>query len=108
MMFFPAVGKHRRSEVGNNMISFVEKNTPGRAWGVKKWGRGPISWEAVPVGQESDYGYSTGDNGREKWFQKNLFFRSILHTFGWLGWEEFDKGRFKDYLRLLTFASSPV
>lgn len=73
MMFFPAVGKHRRSEVGNNMISFVEKNTPGRAWGVKKWGRGPISWEAVPVGQESDYGYSTGDNGREKWFQKICF-----------------------------------
>lgn len=73
MIFFRVVGKHRRSEVGKNMIWFVEKNKPGREWRAKKWGMVPISWEAVPVGHESDYGYSSGDNSREKWFQKICF-----------------------------------
>ena len=82
-MFFHVVGK--------DIIWFVEKNKPGREWRAKKWDRVPISWEVVTVGQETDYGYISGDNIREKWFQKNLFFRSILQIFGWLGCEEFKK-----------------
>lgn len=48
------------------------------------------------------------EDGKEEWFKQNLFFRSILHTLAELGYGEFEKGRFKDYLRVLAFASSPA